>query len=95
MLAARAEQKNAAKKDKDGGRLFGTAAFAGRAGMRGIAGRLLRDSLMVAADLGQVDSFELQSEVHERVCDVSGGLIGDRVFRQRNRLLGRHGGFYP
>jgi hypothetical protein len=74
-----------ARKDKNGRQLpaLGTAAFTGRAGLR-IAGTLLREGLVVAADLGQVDSFELQSEVHERVCDVSGGFIGDHVFRQRN-----------
>jgi hypothetical protein len=40
------------------------------------------DGLMVTADLGEVGGFELQGEVHQRVGDVSGGFIGDGVFRQ-------------
>jgi len=73
-----------ARKDWNGECLcaFGTAALAGQAGLRGVDGTLLRDGLVVAADLGQVDGFELQREFHERVGDVSSGFIGDGVFRQ-------------
>jgi hypothetical protein len=75
-----------ARKDWSGERLcaFGTAAFARRAGLRGIAATLLGDGLVMAADLGEVCGFELEREFHERVRDVSSGFIGDNVFRQRN-----------
>jgi hypothetical protein len=53
----------------------------------------LRDGLAVAADLSQVDGFELERKIHERVSDVSGGFIAERVFRQRDGSLGRHGGY--
>jgi|WetSurMetagenome_2_1015567.scaffolds.fasta_scaffold293700_3 hypothetical protein len=43
---------------------------------------VMLDGLMVTADLGEVGGFELQGEVHQRVGDVSGGFIGDGVFRQ-------------
>jgi hypothetical protein len=97
MLAARAEPKNAGKKRRERQALsaLGAAAPAGRAGLRGIACTFLRDGLAVAADLGQVDGFELQGEFHERVSDVSGGFIGDSVFRQRDGSLGRHHRLYP
>jgi hypothetical protein len=77
MLAARAEQKNAGQKTRMAtSSAPRSAAFAGRAWLRRIAVPL-GEGLVVAADLGQVDGFELEGEVHERVCDVSGGFIGD------------------
>ena len=39
-----------------------------------------RDGLVVTANLGEVGCLEFQSELHQRVCNVSGGFIGDGIF---------------
>jgi hypothetical protein len=49
-----------------------------------------RDGLVVTAYLSEVCRLELQGELHQRVCDVSGGLIGDGVFGRSGWALARH-----
>ena len=39
------------------------------------------DGLVVTAYLGEVGGLELQGEFHQGVRDVSGGFVGDGVFR--------------
>ena len=41
---------------------------------------VLREGLVVTADLGEVGALELQGEVHQRVGDIGGGFIGDGIF---------------
>jgi hypothetical protein len=48
------------------------------------------ERLVMAVDLVKVGCLELQSDLHEHVGDVSGGLIGDGVFGQFERACSRH-----
>ena len=45
-----------------------------------IAVTVTRDGLVVTPYLGEVGCLELHGELHERVGDVSGGLVGDGIF---------------
>ena len=54
--------------------------------------RMGRDGLVVTAYLSEVGRFELQSELHQRVCNVRGSFIGDSVFGRFGWALARHRG---
>ena len=88
MLAARVEPKNGAWKrmKKPGSDLRGGALASVSARMFFEQIELARhrsacwcDGLVVTAYLGEVGLLELQGKLHQGVCDVSGGFVGDGV----------------
>ena len=80
MLAARVEPKNCLKElpRHSEGRIFADQAELPRA----VAVTVGCDGLVVTANLCEVGCLETQGELHQRVCNVSGGFIGDGIFRQ-------------
>jgi len=83
MLAAWVEPKNGP------GRLEGLV-FAEEVELRRVVVTSGCDGVVVTAYLSEVCCLELQGELHQRVCDVSGGLIGDVVFGRSGWALARH-----
>jgi len=56
-----------------------TVLFAERIALAGSGVGCWRGGLVVAAYLGEVGRLELQGELHQGVCNVSGGCVGGGV----------------
>jgi hypothetical protein len=74
MLAARVEPKNGPGRSE--GLVFAEEVELRRVVVTSFGS----DGVVVTAYFGEVCRLELQGELHQSVCDVSGGLIGDVVF---------------